>query len=59
MKYFKLKYADGRTEVVKAESDLSLIRERALYTMDHVNTRIFELNGEQGAIARANDEEDN
>ena len=55
MKYFKLKYADGSIEIKKAENALALIRKYDLGTREHVNTRIMELNGEQGAIARAND----
>jgi hypothetical protein len=55
MKYFKLKYDDGRIEIKKAESALALIREYGLYTREHSSSRIMGLNGEQGAIARAND----
>ena len=56
MKYYKLKYADGRIEVVKAANALALIRERDLATKEHVQTRIYELSGEQLGIAQANDE---
>ena len=57
MKYFRLKYADGRIETASAVSALALIKERALYTREHVSTRIIELSGEQEAIARSNDME--
>lgn len=56
MKYFKLKYKNGDIEIVKGKNALEIIRRYDLTTKDHVETRIFELNGEQGAIARANDE---
>ena len=56
MKYFKLKYADGQIEVLKAESALALIRKYDLATRAHVQTRIFQLSGEQKAIARANEQ---
>jgi hypothetical protein len=54
MKYFKLKYADGRIEIKKANSALDLIRKYDLSTREHASTRIIELSGEQEAIARAN-----
>ncbi len=57
MKYFRLKYADGRVETVKADNALALIRERELYTREHISTRIVELAGEQEAIARSNDQD--
>ena len=57
MKYFRLRYADGRQEVLKAKDALTLIRQYDLYTRDHVNTRITELTGEQEALARSNEAE--
>ena len=57
MKYFRVRYADERWEILKAESAIDLIRQYDFCTREHVNTRITELNGEQGAIARANDNE--
>lgn len=56
MKYFKLKYENGEVKIVKGETALDIIQRYGLSTKEHVGTRIFELNGEQGAIARANDE---
>ena len=54
MKAFKLKYEDGRIETLYAKDSLSLIRKYDLATRKHVNTRIFQLSGEQEAIALSN-----
>ena len=54
MKFYKLKYKDGTIEVKQAESMKSLIRKYDLCTKEHISTRIFELSGEQEAIARDN-----
>ena len=51
MKYFKLKYENGTIDIVAAKSDIELIRKYDLATKKHINTRIFELDGEQAAIA--------
>lgn len=56
MKYFKVKYSDGTIEIKKSESYVTLIKDNEFYTNDHVNTRIFELSGEQLAIAISNEE---
>jgi len=56
MKYFKIKYLDGRVEIVKEKSMLSLIQKRKLYTEKHDVTNIYELSGEQGAIAISNED---
>lgn len=55
MKYFKLKYADGNCQIVKGKNALEIIRRYDLTTKEHVETRIFELSGEQLAIAQSND----
>ena len=55
MKYFKIKYADGRIEIKSAENALALIRRDDLASRAHVGTRIFQLSGEQEAIARSNE----
>jgi hypothetical protein len=55
MKYFKLKYKDGKQEVKKAKNSLELIKKYDLATAEHIETRIVELEGEQLAIAVAND----
>jgi hypothetical protein len=57
MKYFKLKFKDGTIEIKKAESVLALIKEHDLATKKHISTSIFELSGEQLAIAQSNDSE--
>lgn len=57
MKYFKLKYADGKQEIVKGKNALEIIKRYDLSTRDHVETRIIELAGEQEAIARSNDQD--
>jgi hypothetical protein len=55
MNYYKLKYADGSTKIVKAESAIDCIKTYDLATKEHVNTRIILLEGEQLAIAIANE----
>ena len=55
MNYYKLKYEDGRSEIVKARTDLDVVKRYDLATREHVNTRIIRLEGEQLAIARSND----
>lgn len=55
MKYFKLKYQDGSFEIKKAETILALIKKYNLATKEHINTSIFELQGEQLNIAISND----
>lgn len=59
MKYFKLRYQDGSFEIVKGKNALEIVRRYDLATRKHVDTRIIELQGEQLAIAQADDEEDN
>lgn len=57
MKYFRIKYTDGRIETLKAPTALALIRQYDFATKEHVNTRIVELSGEQEAIARSNEQD--
>jgi hypothetical protein len=56
MKYFKIIYKNGDFKIEKAKSGLELIKKHGLYTKEHVSTRIFELSGEQEAIARSNEQ---
>ena len=56
MKYFKLKYQDDNYNIVKGKNSLDIIKKYDLASKQHINTRIFELSGEQEAIARANEE---
>jgi len=53
MKAFKLKYESGEFETVYGESSLEIVRRYDLATKKHINTRIFELSGEQLALALA------
>jgi hypothetical protein len=55
MKYFKLKYNNGNIEIKKAKTIIDLIKRYDLATRKNINTRIFELEGEQLAIAISND----
>ncbi len=48
--YFKIKYADGSWQVVKAKTSLEVIKKFDLATREHINTRVIELSGEQEAI---------
>ena len=47
MNYYKLQYADGSYDIVKAESDLDCIKKHGLTTKEHINTRVIRLEGEQ------------
>jgi hypothetical protein len=55
--YFKIKYSNETFDIVKGGNMLEVIRRHNLETKEHIETRIFELEGEQLAIARANDED--
>ena len=55
MKYFRIKYTDGSLKIVKAKNALEVIHKYDLSTKKHINTRVTELEGEQKAIAKAND----
>lgn len=55
MKYFKLIYKDGTSEIKKAKTSLELIKKYDLCTKEHISTTIRELEGEQLAIAISND----
>lgn len=57
MKAFKLKYQEGekdRIEIVYGENALEIVKRYDLASKKNVNTRMFELSGEQEAIALAN-----
>ncbi len=55
--YCKIIYADGTFEILKGDSMLDIIKCHNLETEEHRDTRVYELKGEQLAIAMANDEE--
>ena len=57
MKYFKIKYSDGNSEIVSAENSLAVIKKYSLCTREHIDTRVIELSGEQEAIAKSNEEQ--
>lgn len=57
MKAFKLKYQEGekdRIEIVYGKNALEIIKRYDLCSKNNINTRIFELSGEQEAIALSN-----
>jgi len=56
MKFFKLKYPDGKIKIVKAKNALDCIKKYELYTREAAEIRVFELEGEQSAIAKSNEE---
>ena len=56
MKYYKIKYNDGRCIVDKAETTLEIIKRYDLATRENVDTRVIELQGKQLAIAISNNE---
>ncbi len=54
MKYYKIKYINGKSDIVKAGNSLEVIKKYDLATREHINTRVIELSGEQEAIAKSN-----
>lgn len=54
MKAFKIKYENGECKVVIACNALEVIKTYDLATREHIQTRVFELSGEQEAIAFSN-----
>lgn len=59
MNYYKIKYIDGTFKIVGAKTSLEVIKKYDLASAKHINTRIIQLEGEQLAIARSNNMEDN
>ena len=57
MKYFRIKYSDGIIKVVKGENALEIIKKYDLSTVENINTRVTELEGEQSAIAISNEQD--
>lgn len=43
MKYYRLEYKNGHKQVVKAKSDLELVRNYDLTSRENVHTRIVQL----------------
>lgn len=56
MKYYKIKYANGKQEVVPARGYMEVIKKYNLETPEHKDTRIYELSGEQEAVAISNEQ---
>ena len=56
MNYYKIKYENGDYKIVKADNSLEVIKKYDLATRKHINTRIIQLEGEQLAIAKNNEE---
>lgn len=56
MNYYKIKYANGKIIIDKAKNSLEIIRKYDLATRENASTRVFQLEGEQLAIAIANEE---
>ncbi len=55
MNYYKIKYIDDTFIIVKAKNSLEVIKKYDLASANHINTRIIQLEGEQKAIAQANE----
>lgn len=47
MKYYKLQYSDGTSQVVSAKSDLELIRNYDLASKENINTKIIQFENDQ------------
>lgn len=54
MNAYKIKYENGDIKIVLAKTCLEVIKKYDLATKEHINTGIFELEGEQRAIALSN-----
>lgn len=57
MQAYKIKYEDGRTITVVANTCLEVIKKYDLATRENINTRVFQLEGEQRAIALSESEQ--
>lgn len=53
MNAYKIKYSDGTYKIVIARDILTVIKRYDLATKKHINTGVFQLEGEQKAIALA------
>jgi len=54
VKYFKLKFSNGTSKIVKGASIIKVIKKHNLATREHINTRVIQLTGEQLLIAKSN-----
>lgn len=54
MNAYKIKYQDGTYKIVVAKTSLEVIKKYDLATKEHMGTMIFQLEGEQKAIAFSN-----
>ena len=55
MNYYKIKYESGKIIIDKAERSIDIIKKYDLATKENIQTRVFQLEGEQLAIAISND----
>jgi hypothetical protein len=55
MNYYKIKYQSGDFKIVKAKTALEVVKKYDLATRENIETRLIQLEGEQLAIAIAND----
>ena len=56
MNYYKIKYENGNVVIDKAKSSLEIVKKYDLATKENINTRIFQLEGEQLAIVISNEQ---
>ena len=55
MNYYKIKYIDDTFKIVKGANALEVVQEYNLASIDNIDTRLIQLEGEQLAIAISND----
>lgn len=55
--YYKIKYIDDTFKIVSGTNALEVVQEYNLASIDNIDTRLIQLEGEQLAIAIANDNE--
>ena len=54
MNAYKIKYANGEYKIIIAKNSLEVVKKYDLATRENINTRIYQLEGEQKAIAFSN-----
>ena len=55
MNYYKIVYIDNSFKIDKGNNAMEMVRKYDLATRENINTRLIQLEGEQLAIAIAND----
>jgi hypothetical protein len=54
MNFYKIKYFNGDFKIVQAKTALEVVKRYDLATKENIQTRLYQLEGEQLAIAKSN-----